>query len=315
MAKYLDLSGLSRLWGKITSKAVMADRVMSLSASEQSQARANIMAGGSNRNLLDNPWWGSGEVVNQRGNTSGTVSNAYFIDRWKLSGAYSIAASGITFTCNAGAGVSQIFNHALTIGGTYTFSVKYADSSIVSVTFAPLANRENVYQFGDGLYLEIDTRSAFPTHRCIVYTPGTSWTREVKAVKLELGSVSTLANDAPPDYAEELAKCQRYFFRLAFNGTTDPLAFGIPYSTTMARVLIHTPVSMANTPTISSSNAGALYLVGNAESGRVVTALSVLGLMANGVVIGVTTSGTLVARQIYAISCNGSGYIDLSAEL
>lgn len=294
-----------------TAGAVFFDRAQSLTTAQQSQARANIMAGGSNRNLLDNPWFGSGEVVNQRGNTSGTVSNTYFIDRWKLSGTYSIAASGITFTCNAGAGVSQIFPHALTIGETYTFSVMYGDGSIVSCTFAPLANRENAYPFGDGLYLEIDTRAAFPTHRCIIYTPGTSWSKEIKAVKLELGSVSTLANDAPPDYGMELAKCQRYFIRIK----GDPIGSGyVTAGLNQAYIHIPTPVPMRTAPTASIN--GSMYIRGTGATWNVstVSVPSTSLQPTNGVsVIAAVNASQVMAVCAYMSSANS--YIDLSANL
>ena len=39
----------------------------------------------SNRNLLDNPWWGSGEVVNQRQITAKPSNGKYGIDRWIFS--------------------------------------------------------------------------------------------------------------------------------------------------------------------------------------------------------------------------------------
>lgn len=284
---------------------------------EKSFAQLNIGAsggGGGGRNLLDNPWFGSGEVVNQRGSTSGTISNAYFIDRWKLSGTYSIAASGITFTCNAGAGFSQIFPRALTIGETYTFSVMYGDGSIVSCTFAPLANRENVYSFGDGLYLEIDTRAAFPTHRCIIYTPGVSWTREIKAVKLEKGSVSTLAQDAPPDYGEELAKCMRYFIRI--NAPYYNNGFGIGRATggTTCLVFIPLPVPLRSSPSVSYSNAGNLQLIGNG-SNYAVTALAYSGRSEAGVNLSVTSSGISTNHLYFLTKTNQDCYIDLSADL
>ena len=36
---------------------------------------------------------------------------------------------------------------------------------------------------------------------------------DIRAAKLEIGEYSTLENDAPPNKAEELAKCQRFFQR------------------------------------------------------------------------------------------------------
>ena len=47
--------------------------------------------------------------------------------------------------------------------------------------------------------------------RFIVYTDTT-----FKAIKLEFGTVSTLGMDTAPNYATELLKCQRYFFRYPY---------------------------------------------------------------------------------------------------
>lgn len=269
----------------------------------------NFSSAGSNRNLLDNPWFGSGEVVNQRGNTSGTVNNAYFIDRWKLSGEYSIAASGITFTCNAGAGVSQIFPRALTIGETYTFSVMYSDLSIVSCTFVPLANRENAYAFGDGLLLEIDTRAAYPTNRCIIYKNGSQWTNEFRAFKLEKGTVSTLANDTPPDYWQELDKCLYYFERIKARGNYSSFGCGVAASATIASILVPMHPKRNNSYTIATS--GSFGVIGGTVTSMAKDNSS-SNYALNLAVTGTFTSG---AAALLRSQNDANAYIDVNNDL
>jgi hypothetical protein len=58
----------------------------------------------------------------------------------------------------------------------------------------------------------------------------------IHAVKLELGSVSTLANDTAPNYTDELLKCQSYFERnkwydwgCIYCRTAGQLSYGMSY--------------------------------------------------------------------------------------
>lgn len=103
---------------------------------QKAQARKNIAAGGSNRNLLDNAYFvggGSqlgGETfpINQRGQTSysGTGNT---IDRWKCNdpvGVLSLSASGMSITVGTQfCGYQQYLPMgALVEGETYTFSIK-----------------------------------------------------------------------------------------------------------------------------------------------------------------------------------------------
>ena len=65
---------------------------------------------------------------------------------------------------------------------------------------------------------------------------------DIQAVKLELGPVSTLANDPPMDYGRELAVCQRYQFSTGFphwvhvpsaHATANQIAFNLHLPTTL----------------------------------------------------------------------------------
>jgi hypothetical protein len=138
-----------------------------------------------NPNLLDN--WYFPNPVNQRG-ASGTISTAgYFFDRWKLvSGSVTINSGGIVLNGT----IAQVLEYA--VGQTVTATVLTPDG-VTDVT--PAYDDE--------------------TKTFTVTTQG----KTIRAVKLELGSVQTLAHqDANgawvlneiPDYAEQLLKCQRY---------------------------------------------------------------------------------------------------------
>ena len=78
----------------------------------------------------------------------------------------------------------------------------------------------------------------------------------IESIKLELGSVSTLANDLPMDYTTELLRCQRYFYTNmpnsnAFTSPRDFLAYA-------AHGLSGTtfPVEMAAIPTVTLMDYG-----------------------------------------------------------
>ena len=61
-------------------------------------------------------------------------------------------------------------------------------------------------------------------------------TQTIRAVKLELGTVSTLANDAPPDYEEELKKCKQYY-REWISTSGYPLGIGWEFANTGATLI------------------------------------------------------------------------------
>lgn len=174
---------------------------------------------GSNLNLLDN--WHFADPINQR-NKSGTVTAAgYFIDRWKLvSGSVTLTDNGLVLNGT----ISQVLETAP--GGTVTAS---------ALTTAGL---------GTASY------NAATKTFCVTATGQT-----VVAAKLELGSVQTLAvqsgsnwvlNDPPPNKALELARCQRYFIRIA--GSANPVIFGAQ-NTIFGQLWIPLPLTMRVNPT------------------------------------------------------------------
>lgn len=187
----------------------------------------------SNRNLLDNAYWAAQEaIINQRGATSYTTAG-YGIDRWILS-----VGNNISLTINDG------YVHLEKIVATgYPMMVQYIDPTIYNtlvgknVTLSALTTEglffntftipEDSYDltlFNLGsteFYCNFQQGTSLPAFRII--SKGSAVVGSfvnLIAAKLELGSVSTLAhqengvwvlNDPPPNYAEELAKCQRYY--------------------------------------------------------------------------------------------------------
>lgn len=156
----------------------------------------------SNPNLLDNPWF----TVNQRGATT-SAAYEYIADRWLAdSTGITWSLGGITIPANAGQAKSifTVFESELSVG-TYTASVLASDGTIYAAT-AEITNPLVTKTFIRDVF-EIDYIGS--TKRFRFYNLSNE-AKTIRAVKLELGSVSTLANDVAPDYDLELLKCQGY---------------------------------------------------------------------------------------------------------
>lgn len=216
----------------------------------------------SRRNLLDNPWF----RINQRGATSGT-GVAYIADRWKTfygSGGVTYSRTDDTVTIQSTSGSShgdlvQVLEPTLWAdldGKTVTFSVMLNDYSIRSATFvfsSSSAISESLGTGLDGNALQLSSN----VNGKFIYVQKNKTAETFRAFKLELGSVSTLANDAPPCFAEELLKCQRYFVRISGYYTAHQTASAVvPYDAS-----VPFPVQMRAVPTISN-----ITYVGSAQA-------------------------------------------------
>lgn len=170
-----------------------------------------IGAGMPNHNCLRNFWFLN--PVNQRG-VSGTISTpGYFIDGWILvSGTVTLTANGLTLNGT----ISQILEFAVGTGFT---------ASTVMHSGTATASYNN------------STRTF-----AITSSGGT-----VRMAKLEKGTISTAANDAPPAFGLQLALCQRYLILPTYfsryradHVDANNVDFTIPV-----------PVTMRTTPTIT----------------------------------------------------------------
>ena len=207
-------------------------------------------AGSTNPNILHN--WDFTHPVHQI-NQKTYTTNGITIDRWTAN----LTNSGVvhvmdgflrmerTNTATSMALRQRIEFPEKYIGKTVTMSLKTPDGIISGTLEIPSERgvshpRVNIndkfnmhmnYSTGGILEFVIFTNAA-----------QTGYSLDILAAKLELGSISTLANDPPMDFGKELATCQRY--QMVVNGNLLARA-SVCFSTTI-RFLIPAPVMRIN---------------------------------------------------------------------
>ena len=287
----------------------------------------------SNPNLLDNPWF----TVNQRGLSSYTTSWKYTVDRWKMLDLKSvvISSNGLTITRGSGTIANpffyQIFEDSMSValdGKTLTMSVLLGDGTILS--------KSGVYTRGGGwsVISLIDTDHTI----WICVSGGISGSEElsfriapypadsqitIKAAKLELGSVSTLAMDTAPNYATELLKCQRYFY--AFNSKPNLTGhsyaiIGTGYATSAnnIRVPFYLPVEMRIVPTVSVSALSDVVIMSEVADAGTPSAIAIDSASCDRNNIGlfnITSDGNFVKGHSASVYTKNGCRINLSADL
>lgn len=217
----------------------------------------------SNPNLLDNPWF----TVNQRGfTTASSASNTYVADRWKV-----VSASGITIT-NGEAGITIDNTNGSTNVTMETLLAPNVSKSLlgreVTMSLSTAIGVTHLYKtftMPDSLPQSSTLISHVTAEDCTLRTVITSsgyvkvdvQVKEgksitIRAIKLEIGSISTLARDSRPVMATELAKCQRYFQRIAPGTSNIWLAMGNGYNGNANFVIPIAP--MRANPTLTYAN-------------------------------------------------------------
>lgn len=283
----------------------------------------------SNPNLLDN--WYFGNPVNQREKTSYS-SVKYGIDRWySYAGAASveIVSGGVKVTA-ASTGSRNYFTQRLPedmarslLGKVITLSVLINNVLFTKTAICPTS-------FGTGTQSVIVlpvTPSGNVLNLTIASTKvdvefsflaGTNFT--LQAIKLELGSVQTLAHqDANgnwvlneiPNYAEQLARCQRYFVRLKGFSSYAYFGSGLATSATLARMVLPLPVPMRITPTLTHTGRSVIMVNGTQHT---YTGPSEVGLVGTELLIQVASTG-MEAGQPASFFLDASEIFELSADL
>lgn len=222
-------------------------------AGEKAFAQMNIGTAGSNRNLFDNAWF----TVNQNDFASITSTANYsdIVDRWMVNRCNATLNSDGTLTVEPTGNdyglIQAIEKSRLVLGETYTISAKI-NGAIYSQTFV----WNNTPGYLPAFYGTVRPYIG-PDGDIVRFwfcgRPGD--TMVFSACKLEHGSVSTLANDTPPVYIEELTKCQYYFRVIEISGY---FAFGIAAGSAH----IQTPLQYAMRARPSVSFTGSIALFG-----------------------------------------------------
>lgn len=336
-------SNLDTLDGKVyktddsTETTIASDDLLPIYDTSATAAKkitvANVVkATVSNPNLLDNPWF----TVNQRGQTSYTDSTGYCLDRWirYSSLAVTVNADGsITITNNSNA--VAYFGQRLPLdiipyvkGRKLTLSAKISSSGSNSTIYAGYGTSNDyvilntlaiptsldIINVGINIPSNISDVTTFEMANISI---GAGESITVYAFKLEVGDISTLALDTAPNYATELLKCQRYFFRSARNTLgTEMVGYGWAASTTIARISFWLPTCMRTAPTVTVSDVSKYRIFGKGQS--IVASAIAFGFFENNVVALLVTVGTnMTQNELYGLANGGDGtnYIDFSADL
>lgn len=268
----------------------------------------------SGKNLLHN--WDFRKPVNQRGQTSYSGAG-YAIDRWLLSngnGTLAITTGGVTLSASGGESyLVQRIEQDLTgltvtascnVGGTIysttaTMSKTMGTSAVAIASVAKLAVE---YQASTGLYQ-------------VVFKINSGASVTVAAAKLELGSVSTLANDPPADYGEQLALCQRYFVKFS---SLLVLASYANSAKTDFYITVPVPVTLRVAPTVIWSGCSfEVYSGDTAVDPLTVSSVRAYGAPAGGCLTLIFKTSSAVASitpwRTLVFRINGS--LQLSADL
>ncbi len=218
----------------------------------------------SNPNLLDNPWF----TINQRGAVTYNTPWGMSVDRWRTDQniTLTVTSSGVQIANDHATDWRNLYmqvseeDYKNLIGRPITMSVMLSDGTIYSgtITAPPMATSQNeTYPIVDGGTFAAGMFTIYNQSPIAVqYYVGipAGGTLNIRAVKVELGTVSTLGLDDAPNYQQELAKCQRYYYKTPFNrhGWTDD-------QTTHISTAVNTefatgfsfPVEMRTTPVVN----------------------------------------------------------------
>ena len=243
----------------------------------------------SNENLLDN-WYfvgggsqlGDGKFpINQKAvNLYKAEGNT--IDRWVFSRKNATDGNLAVASTNIGIGAPSTGYNILfqkieegtklsLLGRVVTFSILVGNSlyskSVTIPSELPTTEpyfMEDIYtSTGRKIQINADANGIL-YFGMVCFSTGTGGYGNIKAVKLELGSVQTLAHqengiwvvNSVPNYQTELLKCQRYqlvfktgnsTIKLVGSGYIQPLT-----DTKVGRIKVQTPVEMRTIPTIKS---------------------------------------------------------------
>ena len=207
------------------------------------------VGGGGGQNILHN--WDFRNPVNQRAVTGAITTGTYFYDRW-IRNSGTVTTNAAYLTVGAAAVIEQRIEGNLLAGETVTVSVMVGGTVYSGTGIMPTSGTASVTLTGWGT-----ATLGYATGYMYVRLAPTAASNVVR-VKLEFGTVSTLAYDPPMDHGVELPKCRRYF-----RNDLQSLYVPIHATTTECSFQVNLNPPMRVIPTITISNlASLIYMRG-----------------------------------------------------
>lgn len=267
------------------------------------------------RNLLDN--WYFADPINQRGQTEYSLAYSYGLDRWIQNG-ITVTNTGDVIAISGSIEddkIYQLLEDTSLASKTLAVSVLYG-GVLTTLTGVPNTSPSKL---GSNCALYLGLVGGRPYCQ---FSPAT--TGQIVAIKLELGTQQTLARkaadgtwtliDPPPNKAEELAKCQRYFYRKKGTGPYSYYGNGYIDSANGAFIFVNVP-EMRVEPTVAASGN---FILSIPRKAIAVTSISYGGASTNGfnrISVSATSSLTSNTPVMLQADNDTSTYIDFSADL
>jgi len=262
------------------------------------------------QNILHN--WDFRSPVNQRGQamyTNNTNTTIYSIDRWMIrGGTLEVISGAIRFTQTfLTTNLLQRLDFAhLYLGKQVSMSVM-VNNDVFSRTFnMPINNSSGTGDFSLGANLVGNVwRNSNGTIDVQLRILGVN-PIDIQAAKLELGPVSTLANDPPVDRRRELLNCLPYQLSIrpqdSTSGWVRPSTVGIVNQNGILDMQIPIPVPLRITPAITMQSNWRLIHV-NSNARLVVT--NIVHVATSAVLVTVrVTAENLIVGGAYLLEAN-----------
>nr|DAP17985.1 MAG TPA: hypothetical protein [Bacteriophage sp.] len=279
------MSYKSPKWNDGSAPPLSAENMQALTDAVQEQGET--LAAMCNPNMLDNWYWGN--PVNQRGQTSYTGAG-YGIDRWKIQNDTNLTVGDGFCTLNGSWDIRQILENLPK--ATYTASILFKNSTAnaLQILFGrKTGGDESVAISHDASGVLAGTISNIDLSNFIISLSG-SGSVDIIAVKLELGSVQTLAHQENnawvlneiPKFGDQLAECQRFYYQVHYGRYQT---INVAYEdTSYAFTMLPLPVAMRiDNPVLTQSKP---IVLGTSE--KIMAAAEAKGCMAR---LGVNYTG------------------------
>ena len=163
--------------------------------------------------------------------------------------------------------------------------------------------------FGTGSY-DINTSSS-----TLFVSQSAGATFQITGVQLEVGEQATPFEHR--SVADELAKCQRYYYKLKSSSSNNFFGYAMAANTTAMYLAVPFPVEMRSNPTSIDVTAGSSGNIGYWLGGAI-TAFTSIGISESGpsmTTLVMQVSSGLSGEKMYGVLPNGSGSIGFSSEL